>query len=74
MIAFRVRHPQTTVRWRLTLMYGALFLASGAVLLAITYTLVSHSTITPTNVKVPFRAQIAVPPSSALPSGGFERC
>jgi signal transduction histidine kinase len=33
-----------TVRLRLTLLYGALFAASGAVLLAITYLLVSHST------------------------------
>jgi len=70
LIAFRVRHPQTTVRWRLTLMYGALFFASGAVLLAITYTLVSHSTITPTNIKLPFRAQIVVPPPSALATNG----
>src|SRR5689334_3379727 len=33
-----------TVRLRLTLLYGALFAVSGAVLLAITYLLVSHST------------------------------
>ena len=31
----RLRHPRTTVRWRLTLLYGALFLVSGAALLAI---------------------------------------
>jgi len=36
--------PQRTVRLRLTLLYGALFLASGAALLAITYVLVWHST------------------------------
>jgi signal transduction histidine kinase len=41
----RVRHPQTTVRWRLTLLYGALFLASGAVLLTVTYALVDHATV-----------------------------
>jgi signal transduction histidine kinase len=40
----RLRRPQTTVRWRLTLLYGGLFLVSGAALLAITYTLVSHAT------------------------------
>ena len=40
--ARRLRHPQTTVRWRLTLLYGGLFLISGAALLAITYTLVEH--------------------------------
>jgi signal transduction histidine kinase len=38
----RLAHPRTTVRWRLTLLYGGLFLVSGAALLAITYTLVSH--------------------------------
>ncbi len=38
----RLRHPQTTVRWRLTLLYGGLFLVSGAALLAVTYALVSH--------------------------------
>jgi signal transduction histidine kinase len=38
----RLAHPRTTVRWRLTLLYGGLFLVCGAALLAITYTLVSH--------------------------------
>jgi signal transduction histidine kinase len=42
----RLRHPQTTVRWRLTLLYGGLFLICGAGLLAITYTLVSDATTT----------------------------
>jgi signal transduction histidine kinase len=46
-LAFRLRHPKATVRWRLTLLYGGLFLACGAVLLAITYTLVAHATVTP---------------------------
>lgn len=36
--------PRRTVRLRLTLLYGALFLASGALLLGITYVLVSHNT------------------------------
>ena len=35
--------PRRTVRLRLTLLYGALFLASGAGLLAITYALVGHA-------------------------------
>ena len=39
----RLRHPQTTVRWRLTLLYGGLFLVCGAALLAVTYSLVSHA-------------------------------
>src|SRR2546430_16090083 len=34
--------PRRTVRLRLTLVYGCLFLLSGAALLAITYLLVSH--------------------------------
>ena len=44
--AIRLRHPQTTVRWRLTLLYGGLFLVSGAALLAITYTFVEHDPLT----------------------------
>ena len=40
----RLRRPQTTVRWRLTFLYGALFLGCGAALLAITYALVAHAT------------------------------
>jgi signal transduction histidine kinase len=39
----RLRRPQTTVRWRLTLLYGALFLGCGAALLAITYGLVVNA-------------------------------
>ncbi|WP_433221206.1 sensor histidine kinase [Microtetraspora malaysiensis] len=35
--------PRRTVRLRLTLLYGGLFLISGAVLLAITYVLVRHA-------------------------------
>jgi len=45
-LAARLSHPKTTVRRRLTLLYGGLFLACGATLLAITYTLVDHATIT----------------------------
>jgi len=66
----RLRHPQTTVRWRLTLLYGGLFLVCGAALLAITYTLVDHATIT----NGPFRSFVDAtrpPPSASRPS--FER-
>ncbi|HEY4850568.1 MAG TPA: HAMP domain-containing sensor histidine kinase [Streptosporangiaceae bacterium] len=42
--ARRPRLPQRTVRLRLTLLYGALFLASGAALLAITYVLAWNAT------------------------------
>jgi signal transduction histidine kinase len=44
-LVLRLRHPRTTVRWRLTLLYGGLFLVSGAALLAITYTLVEHADV-----------------------------
>jgi signal transduction histidine kinase len=66
----RLRHPQTTVRWRLTLLYGGLFLVCGAALLAITYTLVDHATVT----NGPFRSFVDAarpPPSASRPS--FER-
>jgi signal transduction histidine kinase len=60
------RHPRRfrwTVRLRLTLLYGALFLATGVLLLAVTYMLVAY---TPSWAKVtPPRA-----PELTLPSGG----
>jgi signal transduction histidine kinase len=40
----RLRLPPPTIRLRLTLLYGALFLFCGAGLLAITYLLVDHAT------------------------------
>lgn len=40
----RVPLPRPTIRLRLTLLYGGLFLLSGAVLLAVTYVVVSNST------------------------------
>jgi len=43
-LAARPHLPRRTVRLRLTLLYGGLFLASGAALLAITYALVVHNT------------------------------
>ncbi len=45
-LAARLRNPRTTVRWRLTLLYGGLFLVCGAALLAVTYALVAHAAIT----------------------------
>ncbi|HEY5428318.1 MAG TPA: histidine kinase dimerization/phospho-acceptor domain-containing protein, partial [Solirubrobacteraceae bacterium] len=65
----RLRQPKTTVRWRLTLLYGALFLVSGAVLLAVTYTLVDHATVS----NAPFRGvTVQRPVGTPLPlrSGG----
>jgi signal transduction histidine kinase len=46
------RLPPRTVRLRLTLLYGALFLLSGAILLAITYLLVRQSTSDPVLFKL----------------------
>ena len=46
-LAVRPHMPRRTVRLRLTVLYGALFLVSGAALLAVTYVLVSHSTSIP---------------------------
>jgi signal transduction histidine kinase len=43
----RLARPRTTVRWKLTLLYGGLFLVCGAALLAVTYTLVAHATTSP---------------------------
>jgi signal transduction histidine kinase len=40
----RPRLPRPTVRLRLTLLYGALFLASGAAMLSVTYVLVRNET------------------------------
>ena len=43
-LAVRPHLPRRTIRLRLTAVYGGLFLASGAMLLAITYVLVSNAT------------------------------
>jgi signal transduction histidine kinase len=41
-LLWRLKHPRTTVRGRLTLLYGGLFLFSGVILLALLYGLVRH--------------------------------
>jgi signal transduction histidine kinase len=43
-VAFRPHLPRRTIRLRLTLLYGGLFLLSGAALLAVTYLLVVNAT------------------------------
>ncbi len=70
----RLRHPHTTVRWRLTLLYGGLFLVCGAGLLAVTYALVAHATSTPHVMFVRAGIQVnsgfsrvRLPPPNALP-------
>jgi signal transduction histidine kinase len=69
-LAARLRRPKTTVRWRLTLLYGGLFLVCGAALLAITYTLVDHATVT----NGPFRAFVNTPgPPAAATVPKFQR-
>jgi signal transduction histidine kinase len=57
--------PRWTLRLRLTLLYGALFLAAGAVLLAITYGLVSRSS--PLTRTEPFIATGKAGPPSFIP-------
>jgi signal transduction histidine kinase len=69
-LAFRPHLPRRTVRLRLTLLYGCLFLASGAVLLAITYVLVDNRLSGPlrsTGGSLPHNASsgIVTAPSSA---------
>jgi signal transduction histidine kinase len=62
--------PRWTLRLRLTLLYGALFLATGAVLLAITYALVSHSVggrVTVGAKEGLFVSGVGVPPQLPLP-------
>ena len=49
----RMRHPRTTVRGRLALLYGSVFLASGIVLLSITYVLVDGAIRRYAGVPVP---------------------
>jgi signal transduction histidine kinase len=61
-VGYRVRHPRTTVRWRLTLMYGGLFLVSGAILLVTTYTLVSKATVSDARIYGPAPTISAIPP------------
>jgi signal transduction histidine kinase len=54
-----LRLPRRTVRLRLTLLYGGLFLLCGAALLTVTYVLVVHATDT-----VNFKGQTSVPGGS----------
>src|SRR3984885_13333895 len=58
-VGSRLRHPQTTVRWRLTLLYGGTFLMCGAVLLAVTFVPAPH--------QITGGWGIETPPSPALP-------
>jgi signal transduction histidine kinase len=69
-IGHRIRHPRTTVRWRLTAMYGGLFLTTGAVLLATTYLLVSKTTVTDVQIAGPGPGFVSPGPgASQIPAG-----
>ena len=61
----RLRHPRTTVRWRLTLLYGGMFLVCGAALLALTYGLVASQVSAPSRVGVNF--PVGSPPRVSAP-------
>ncbi len=63
----RLRRPQTTVRWRLTLVYGGLFLTCGAALLAITYALVAHAR-PPAPDQVFVARQLQTQPANPVPT------
>ena len=54
----RMRHPRITVRGRLALLYGSVFLASGIALLAITYVLVDDAIRRFAGVPVPARGSL----------------
>jgi signal transduction histidine kinase len=57
--------PRPTARLRLTLLYGALFLLSGAVLLAVSYALAARAT----SITVPGNKPSAAPRGSSRPAG-----
>ena len=61
-LAFRPHLPRRTVRLRLTLLYGSLFLVSGAGLLGITYVLVDHQ------ISGPFHTGGPIPQGALHPS------
>jgi signal transduction histidine kinase len=79
-LGHRIRHPRTTVRWRLTAMYGGLFLTTGAVLLATTYLLVSKATVSDATIAGPgagyvygSRAPLQTPPGKRLDQSTITR-
>jgi signal transduction histidine kinase len=66
-----LRAPRPTARLRLTMLYGALFLLSGAVLLAVTYVLVEKATdaITLSGNKIVFESPPTMTPVDAGTTG-----
>jgi signal transduction histidine kinase len=67
------RIPRPTVRLRLTLLYGALFLFSGAGLLAITYLLARGGRFITVNTGTPLARTAPLPIHGALPPGASIR-
>ena len=61
--------PRWTLRLRLTLLYGAVFLVAGAVLLTITYELVSHSTAAKSRNRFVVSPTVTGGPPAGLPPG-----
>ena len=72
-----LRLPRRTVRLRLTIVYGGLFLLSGAALLAITYFLVSSQLLTNAVVgrqhQVPVTGPGGTPPGIQLPDSAQQK-
>ena len=72
-LAGEARLPRRTVRLRLTLLYGTLFLACGALVLAITYGLVDRATRdSPVTFTLSDGRTITVGASEGGPAGGEE--
>ncbi len=66
-----VRRPAPTIRLRLTLLYGLVFLITGAVLLTIGYELVRHNLNAPENYRNELRRLGVVPPAFLGRPPGF---
>jgi signal transduction histidine kinase len=61
--------PRRTIRLRLTLLYGLLFLVAGAALLAITYGLVAHDSMSTTSGSFVVARGVSVGKLPAVPQG-----
>ena len=64
-----IRMPAPTIRLRLTVLYGLVFLVTGAVLLTIGYELVRHNLNAPADYRTELRKLGLTPPFFGRPSG-----
>ncbi|MBV8955067.1 MAG: HAMP domain-containing protein, partial [Solirubrobacterales bacterium] len=64
-----MRLPAPTIRLRLTLLYGTVFLLTGAILLTIGYVLVRHNLQAPSHFRAELQKLGLVPPAGSLFSG-----